>query len=461
MARHQLLARRVRVGRGADQADHLVDIGDRDGEAAQDVGALARLVEQELGAPADDLLAELDKGADQVLEVEHLRTAAVERHHVGAERGLQGRVAVELVEHDVGHGVALQLDDDAHAVAVGFVAKVGDALELLVAHELGDLLDEGRLVHLIRDLGEDDGLAVLAHRLDARLGAHDDRAAPGIVGGANAGPPEDGAGGREIRPRHQGDQVVDGDRRVVDIGDAAVDHLAEIVRRDVGGHADGDAAGAVDEEIGEARREDARLLLGAVVVLLEIDRVAVDILEQRHGGLGEPHLGVAHRRRRVAVDGAEIALPVGQHDAHGEILRHAHERVVDRLVAVRVILTDDVADDARRLAVRPVGRVAALVHRIEDAPMHGLQPVAGVRQRPRHDHAHGVIEVGAPHLVGDGNGLDVAGRRRGLGAAGARVFGVGQGAESRSFSGWDRISRFKPPKPPKTALAQRLTSRKI
>jgi hypothetical protein len=41
--------------------------------------------------------------------------------------------------------VALQLDDDAHAVAVGFVADVGDALDALVAHQFGDLLDHRSL----------------------------------------------------------------------------------------------------------------------------------------------------------------------------------------------------------------------------------------------------------------------------------------------------------------------------
>ena len=56
-----------RVGRGADEADHLVDIGDRDGEADLDMGGVARLVEQELGAPGDDLLAEVDEGDQDVL----------------------------------------------------------------------------------------------------------------------------------------------------------------------------------------------------------------------------------------------------------------------------------------------------------------------------------------------------------------------------------------------------------
>ena len=52
----------VGVRRGADEADHLVDIGDGDGEADQHMRAVARLVEQELGAPRHHLLAEVDEG---------------------------------------------------------------------------------------------------------------------------------------------------------------------------------------------------------------------------------------------------------------------------------------------------------------------------------------------------------------------------------------------------------------
>jgi len=64
-----------------------------------------------------------------------------------------------------------------------------------------------------------------------------------------------------------------------------VDHLAQIVRRDLGGHADRDAVGAIDQQIGNARRQDDRLALRAVVVILEIDRVLVEIGQNRHGRL--------------------------------------------------------------------------------------------------------------------------------------------------------------------------------
>ncbi len=58
-------------------------------------------------------------------------------------------MAPELIEHDVGDRIALQLDDDPHAVAVRFVAQIGDALDLLLTDEFGDALDQRRLVHLI------------------------------------------------------------------------------------------------------------------------------------------------------------------------------------------------------------------------------------------------------------------------------------------------------------------------
>ena len=336
---------------------------------------------------------------------------------------LQRGETIELVEHDVRHRVAPQLDHDPIAVAVGFVAQRGDALDLLVAHQFADALDQVRLVHLIGDFADDDRFALAAQRLEFDLAAHDDGAAAEMVGGADALAAENDAAGREIRPRHDGDQLVDREAGIVDQRHTGVDHLAEVVRRDVGRHADGDAAGAVGQEVGEARRQHHRLALVVVVVRLEVDGILVEVVDQRAGDAFEPHLGVAHGRRRIAVDRAEIALAVDQRQAHGKVLRHAHQRVVDRLVAVRVVFADDVADDARGLAVRLVPLVAVLVHRVEDAPVHRLEPVARIRQRPRHDHAHGVIEVAFLHLLRDRDGTNVGG------TAGARrgIFLVGQG----------------------------------
>ena len=248
VARHQRIARGVRIGRGADHANDFVDIGDRNGKADQNVGAVARLVEQELGPPRHHLFAEGDEDRQQVLQVHQLRPAAVERDHVGAEIGLQRREPIELIEHHVGHGVALEFDDDAETVAIGFIAQVGNALDLLLAHQFGDALDHRGLVQLIGNFGDHDRFAILADGFDRHLAAHHDRAAAQVIGRADALASENDAAGREIRARDDLDQLIDRKPGIVDQRHTGIDDLAEIVRRDVGGHADRDAAGAVDQQ---------------------------------------------------------------------------------------------------------------------------------------------------------------------------------------------------------------------
>lgn len=163
-----------------------------------------------------------------------------------------------------------------------------------------------------------------------------------MIGGADALAAEDDAAGREVRAWNNVDQLVDRERRVVDQRHAGVDHLAEIVRRDVGRHADGDAAGAVDQQVREPGRQDRRLLLGIVVVRLEIDGFHVDVGQHGERRLGQPRFGISVGRRRIAVDRAEIALAVDQRHAQREVLRHADHRVVNRLVAMRMVFTDHV-----------------------------------------------------------------------------------------------------------------------
>ncbi len=101
----------------------------------------------------------------------------------------------------------------------------------------------------------------------------------------------------------------------------------------------------------------------------------------RSAALAMPGLGVAGRRRAV-VERAEVAVAVDEGQAQRERLGHAHERVVDRLVAVRVVLAHHLADDALALDVAAVGTQPELVGAVEDAPLDGLEPVARVGQGP-------------------------------------------------------------------------------
>ena len=200
---------------------------------------------------------------------------------------------VELVEHHLRVGVALQLDHEAHRVARRLVAHVADALDLAVVDELGDLLADHLDRGLVRHLGDDDAQVALAALLDLGDGAHLDRAATGAVGVVDPAAAEDQRARREVGALHELHEVVVGGVGVVEQVLHRVDHLTEVVRRDVRRHADGDAAAAVDQEVREPRGEHHRLDGVAVVGGREVDGVLVDLAEQLHRQRRQPRFGVA------------------------------------------------------------------------------------------------------------------------------------------------------------------------
>ena len=58
-----------------------------------------------------------------------------------------------------------------------------------------------------------------------------------------------------------------------------------------------------------------------------------------------------------------------------------------------MVVAHHVADDLRALAVLDVGGEVLLPHRVEDAALDGLQPVADVGQRARRDDRQRVVEI--------------------------------------------------------------------
>ena len=136
--RHQRGLGLGRRRRRLDQRDDLVDVRQRDGEAFEDVAAVARLAQLEARAPHDDLAPVLQEELEELLEIEQARLAVDQRDHVHAEAVLQLRQLVQVVEDDLGDFAALELDDDAHAGLVRLVAQVGNAVELLLADQLAD-----------------------------------------------------------------------------------------------------------------------------------------------------------------------------------------------------------------------------------------------------------------------------------------------------------------------------------
>src|SRR5438034_62432 len=84
-----------------------------------------------------------------------------------------------------GLAAAPELIDDAHAVSIALIADLGDAFEALVIDQRGGGFDQARLVHLVGNLGDDDLLAILPHRLGEGFGAQFEVAAPVEIRVAN------------------------------------------------------------------------------------------------------------------------------------------------------------------------------------------------------------------------------------------------------------------------------------
>ena len=204
----QAALRFLRRAAAADERDQLVEHVERFDETFEDVGALFRFAQIETRAADDDLFAMLDEVMEQRREVHDLRLVVDDGQEDDAERGLHLRVAIQIVQHDLGDRIALQLDDDAHSFAVGFVAKIGDAFDALVVNQLGDFFEQALLVRHVRDFRHDDLFAfALLLRLDAGARANLNDSAAGVVRLVNPFNAENETGGREIGAGHYGHQL--------------------------------------------------------------------------------------------------------------------------------------------------------------------------------------------------------------------------------------------------------------
>jgi hypothetical protein len=258
---------------------------------------------------------------------------------------------------------------------------------------------------------------------------------PRRVGLADAGGAVDVAGRREIGARDDPGERLDRGLWLFDQGHQAIDDFREIVGRDVRGHADRDAGRTVHDQVGDTRRQDDRLRLVVVVVGGEVDGVLVDVGQHLVGDPGHAGFGITHGGGRVAVDGAEVPLPVHERVAQREVLHHPHERVVDGRVTVGVELAHAVADHAGRLLVATVEGEAEQRHRVEHPAMHGLEAVTDVGQRASDDDGHRVVQVRLPHLLFDRR-VDLAVRHLGQATHVSR-----RARAPFKYPGWPRRAR--------------------
>jgi hypothetical protein len=249
----------------ADDADHLIQVEKRDQQAFQQVQAALDLVEAVLEAAGHRIGAEIQPLAKERLESLHLR-AAVEPDdvQVDAEALFQVGRGEQMPHQLFGiDAIGARYQHDARGIGVvGLVADVLQPRQLLRAHLRGDLLDHLARRRLVGQRGDDDIGAVL---LEHGAGAH--AAQAGFIHREQVRAWRDDLGrGRVVRAEDVLAQVARGRVGIVEQAHAGADHFIEVVRRHVGGHADGDAGGAVEQQVRQARRHPGRFFQRAVEV---------------------------------------------------------------------------------------------------------------------------------------------------------------------------------------------------
>ena len=395
----------VTVAAVADDLDEVVQMTERQKLSLQLFRLHLGLLEQEAGATDDDLTAVLDVARNGVLHAEHTRLAAVDGQHVDGKAGLQRRVLVEIVQHHLAACIALEVHHHT-GVFVRLIAHAADLGDDLFIGQLSNALHQLRTVHVEGDLGDDDLLAVAVfHDLSLATNAH--AAVAGLHVLADAVGAEDDAARREVRAFDVGLQLCAGDLRIVDLGAHGIHHLAEIVRRHVGGHAHGDAGATIDDEIWKRRRKHRRLSETFVVVRDEIDGL---LLHVRHQGAAQMrHAGfrITHGCRGVAFHRAEVPLRIDQRLTNGPGLPHVNQRGINNGLTMRMVVTRGVAADLRALHVLLRRIERKLMHRIKNAALGRFQTITDIRQRTGNDDGHRVVEEGVLHFFSDRDGADI------------------------------------------------------
>ncbi len=161
-----------------------------------------------------------------------------------------GEKLIQLIQDDVGVGIVLDINDDAHRLfQIALVANARDAFDLFIADQRSDAFDNAIAELLEGNLADDDARLVLDgfHR---RTSPQHDRAATGLVALMDSIATANNAAGREVGPRHDFDQLIDRHIGVIDYANDPGTDLAQVVRWNAGGHADSDAGRAVDQQIG-------------------------------------------------------------------------------------------------------------------------------------------------------------------------------------------------------------------
>ena len=307
------------------------------------------LFEAVAGAALQNIATVVKPLAQRFRQIDHARNNTIHQHvHVHGNAVFKLALFEQAFHEDNRvHRAAARLQHDAHVFG-RFVAHIREQRQLFLVEQVSDFFDQARLLHQIRNFGDDHHPVAAPGIFFDPTRAIAKAAAPGAVGFSNRlFTLDNNAAGRKIRALDKVQQIVCTGLRIFDQVKRCVTQFGNIMRRDRGCHAHRDALRAIGQQIREASRENHRLLCIGRVIVAEIDGVFFQPFQNQTRDVCHPRFCVAVGGSTVAVDIAEVTLPVHQGIARREILRQPHQRIINRLIAVRMEGAHHVANNFR------------------------------------------------------------------------------------------------------------------
>ena len=245
--RDQLCSRLIRTLRRFDQRDHFVDILNSAFQAFQDVRSGFGFAKFEHRSANDHVLAMLDECPEHISQVERAWLTLMDRQQINSVVFLKLRELVQAVEKNVGVLALLQLDNNTHSLAIGFIAKIGNSFDLLITNEVGNLFDQTGLVHLVGEFGHDDSFTIRFVGFNLCARTQSNCAAASAVSFANVWSAEHESGRWKVWALHILKKSVRVQARIINQCDRRIDNFSKIVRGNACRHPDCDPRGSVHE----------------------------------------------------------------------------------------------------------------------------------------------------------------------------------------------------------------------
>jgi len=222
--------------------------------AFENVLAILRFRQQISSTPPNDIDPVINKKLDRLNKSKLFRLSIYDSQKDHAETFLHRGVLEKLVEYDLRFAATLELDHDAHAVAIAFVANIRNIVDDLLVHQLRDAFDQPRFVHLIRNFSYDNSLPIFIESFDGGFGAHHEAAPAVFVGFEDAALAVNDSCRGEVWSLYDLQNFGELSVRIVHQRNRGIHNFSKIVRRNFRRHSHSDSVRAVDQQIRNARR---------------------------------------------------------------------------------------------------------------------------------------------------------------------------------------------------------------